>query len=627
MEKKIEKLKSKLRNIDTREILGWIATRFVTGIAEGEDASEASDIFNKTNLMSPQKQYQYLAGLLMSTAPSNTVQIQNLTKYEEIENDLQEITATYYKGFLPPIDEVSSLSDNEKKQRLISASAFLSYFDMGDLRYEEQTEQLINELFSQFDDELLSITGLSTNDFLSFYHYVKDKVQESIDMPKQLMNSIFEKLDGEFSEESYEDFLKSSQEMREPFINSIDGLFSIKISEIYQCFGDKKASAYIDLFAIERKERDFKYYNDENPFVYQPLCKLGNTIFVAVPIFLLNAIYYKITNLLEKQTGKAASKYSKKKADRVEEIFLERFKLIFGDNAIYHQTVCEEKGTKEHDLLIEYKDFILIAEIKASKVREPFFNPEKGYKRIYDHFNSDSGIGGGYKQAIILKKLIESNESTTLFEQKTNPFSIKDIHKKIILPLVLTLNQFGKIAINTSPLLEKEEHEPYPWVCNLHDFENIIEIQKYLKKTPDDFMNYIVWRISHHKQFMSFDELEIIEQYYCNQSFVSEIDDNTSIMTTLFGPNLIDKIYFEKHGIPYNMPTNFIESDNSIAKNDTFPLLHPPQIIPRVNMPSFNPPQIPLTITKRIGGKQPCPCGSGKKFKRCCKGKGVYDYL
>lgn len=38
--------------------------------------------------MSPQKQYLYLAGLLMSTTPSDTVQIQNVAKYEEIENDL-----------------------------------------------------------------------------------------------------------------------------------------------------------------------------------------------------------------------------------------------------------------------------------------------------------------------------------------------------------------------------------------------------------------------------------------------------------------------------------------------------------------------------------------------------------
>ena len=625
MEKKIEELKSKLRNIDTKEILGWIATRFVTGIAEGEDASEASDIFNKTNLMSPQKQYLYLAGLLMSTTPSDTVQIQNVAKYEEIENDLQEITSTYYNGFLPSIDEFSSLNDTEKQQRLISASAFLSYFDMGDLRYEEQTEQLINELFSQFDDELLSITGLSINDYLSFYHYVKMKVQESIDRPRQLMESIFEKMDGEFSEEAYNDFLKSSQDIREPLINSINGFFSINIAEIYQYFGDRKASTLMDLFTIERKERDFKYYNDENPFVNQPLCKLGDTIFVAVPTFLLNAIYYKITNLLENQTGKAASKYSKKKADRVEEMFLERFKLIFGDKASYHKTVCEEKGTKEHDLLIEYKDFILIAEIKASKVREPFFNPEKGYKRIYDHFNSDSGIGGGYKQAIILKKLIESNNSTTLYEQKVKPFSISDVHKKTILPLVLTLNQFGEIAINTSQLLEKEEHEPYPWTCNLHDFENIIEIQKYLRKTPDDFINYIVWRISHHKQFMSFDELEIIEQYYCNPSFVSGIDDDTAIMTMPFGPNLIDEIYFKKHGITYNMPSDPVDSVNSATMSDASPFLNSAPIIMGASSPFFDPTQIPLIIPPKIGGKKPCPCGSGKRFKRCCKGKGIYD--
>ena len=30
MEKKIEELKSRLRNIDTKELLGWIATQFVT---------------------------------------------------------------------------------------------------------------------------------------------------------------------------------------------------------------------------------------------------------------------------------------------------------------------------------------------------------------------------------------------------------------------------------------------------------------------------------------------------------------------------------------------------------------------------------------------------------------------
>lgn len=116
--------------------------------------------------------------------------------------------------------------------------------------------------------------------------------------------------------------MKSSQEI----YDSIDGLFSINISEIYQYFGDKKASTFINLFAIERKERNFKYYNDENPFVNQPLCKLGDVIFVAVPTFLLNAIYYKINDLLEQQTGKAASKFSKKKLIGLKKCFLNNLK-------------------------------------------------------------------------------------------------------------------------------------------------------------------------------------------------------------------------------------------------------------------------------------------------------------
>ena len=28
---------------------------------------------------------------------------------------------------------------------------------------------------------------------------------------------------------------------------------------------------------------------------------------------------------------------------------------------------------------------------------------------------------------------------------------------------------------------------------------------------------------------------------------------------------------------------------------------------------------------KKIGRNEPCPCGSGKKFKKCCIEKGIYD--
>ena len=82
MEEKINRLKEKLQYIDTRELLGMIGTKFITFSNTIQDIAEQSNIFNKTNLMSPQKQYIYLAGLLMSTADNSN----DTTKTIEIGN-------------------------------------------------------------------------------------------------------------------------------------------------------------------------------------------------------------------------------------------------------------------------------------------------------------------------------------------------------------------------------------------------------------------------------------------------------------------------------------------------------------------------------------------------------------
>ncbi|MFU8878027.1 MAG: SEC-C metal-binding domain-containing protein [Wenzhouxiangellaceae bacterium] len=39
-------------------------------------------------------------------------------------------------------------------------------------------------------------------------------------------------------------------------------------------------------------------------------------------------------------------------------------------------------------------------------------------------------------------------------------------------------------------------------------------------------------------------------------------------------------------------------------------------------MPSAPPPRQPVR-SQRIGRNQPCPCGSGRKYKKCCGRPGV----
>ena len=39
----------------------------------------------------------------------------------------------------------------------------------------------------------------------------------------------------------------------------------------------------------------------------------------------------------------------------------------------------------------------------------------------------------------------------------------------------------------------------------------------------------------------------------------------------------------------------------------------------------YIPPEPIVRQNPKIGRNDPCPCGSGKKFKKCCMGKGIYD--
>lgn len=595
MEQLVKELKEKLQTYDTSDLLGMISIHFMTFGNDGDDVAYQSDIFNKTNLMSPQKQYLYLAGLLMSTDDlSEGVKHNNESDFKSLENDVQNITSKYITGFMNFDEETREKFTEKVKKNFVSAEAFTSYFDTGILRYEEQTINLLKELYTPFDAELKSLTSLCIDDYINFFHFIQEAFKESLEAPQKIHEEIqaFMNTLNPYAKDSQKKFLEfSSGDIREKYQEAVNSINMVSKTDIISHFGEAKGTALLNIFSLKRQKREFIYYNQTNPFACRPMCWIDDVhLFVVHPNFLLSAIYNYVTDIIENPQNSFADKYKKVKADIVETLFLNQLKDIFGEKAIYHTQICEERGTKEHDILVEFEGYIIIAEVKASKVREPFFNPEKAYTRIYDHFHSDSGIGGAYEQAIILKKVLENDNTITLYENKTQPFVINNTENKRIIPLVLTLNQFGSLAINTSQLLEKDNKQPYPWVCNLHDLENIIEINKYLNKTTLDFINYLNWRIENHIHIYSSDELDILEYFYLDNKTIAK-NDNGDLIVMPNGSNIMDKIYFEKHGIPYTLP--------GLKK----------QPIRR----------------KKVGVNDKCPCGSGKKYKKCCRGNGIYD--
>ena len=608
MEDKIKAVKEKLSCIDTEELLGIISLHFTTFANANGEIQENLPFQFTSELMSPQKQYFYLAGLLMSTQYKGNGK-ENNELLLSLEKDIQEITQDYIKGFIGDKELFKEEKKEKFKQNLVSMDAFVSYFDTGVLRYNEQTEELIKTLYSPFDDELVAICGLKTSDYIDFFNFVTEKMTDAKNRMQDAFNEL-QRFLASFNqyetnpqkiEKEYQRLLNFGRDNPATFFKLQEGFTGnnkFKKQDVIDRYGKQKGEKLLELFALERKERDFKYYNGNNPFISHPLCWLNqDTLYAVSPQILLNAIFDCITDFLENPKNKFSKKYWKTKADIVEQEFLKCFKSVFHEDARYHMAVCEKPGTQEHDILIEFKNYILIAEVKASKVREPFFNPEKAYIRIKDHFFSESGIGYAYNQACILKKKIETETDIVLYEDMRKPFELHDIQSKNIIPIVLTLNQFGGIAINTSLLLTPEEGQSYPWVCNLHDFQNLIEILNYLKKTEDDFVEYVEWRSIKHKDIIASDELDIVEQYFTIPKMKKEA--GTVFIANNVKRSLIDKIYFEKLGLAFPDVNSEHEENNEVSTV--------------------------FKSRKKVYPNDLCPCGSGKKFKKCHKGKGIYD--
>lgn len=610
MEEKILDLKNKLRDYDTEDILGIISLSYST-FADSEGVIDNRFFAIDTTLMSPQRQRMYLAGLLMSTEYNGkpSVHDENLQNYKNIEDDIQSITSDYIKGFMlygkETLNPSNDTAKNGIKKSLVSMQAFISYFDTGDMRYEEQIVDLIHTLYDPFDRELTNLTGLCVDDYVRFYEFAKknissrfeeanaaqDKIRNFLDEIQLEIEKSTSEEEAQFAFSKLQNYGTDHPDEIKFIQDGLTGFNKISKNEIIAEFGSEKGEKFLDNFSLKREERDFQYYNQKNPFVEKPLCWLGEEkLFLVSPALLLSAIYDYITCTIEDDKNDFNAKYTKKKADIVEEEFLKCFCDIFEEKASYHKSVCEIMGSMEHDILIETGNTIIIAEVKASKVHEPFYNPEKAYTRIERHFFSSNGIGYAYNQAINLKKHIEQSESITLYEDMKIPFVIGELEEKEIIPLVLTLNQFGGIAINTSLLLTPEAGQPYPWVCNLHDFQNLIVMMKYLHKGTDDFLSYINWRIRVHEKIIAGDELDIAEFFFTSPKYINEKDFiyiHNNIQNCL-----IDKIYYEKHGL--TMP-NY--SQSYVSESITSSL--------------------PTRKAKKIYPNEPCPCGSGKKYKKC----------
>ncbi|MED4991018.1 hypothetical protein [Parageobacillus toebii] len=556
LEEKINELIERVKQLDTEDVLGYIGAMLFAG--------KTGNLFELTGLSSPIKQLLYLGGLLLSTPEPQTKIEFNEKRYNELTTLLEEIANTYSLLFFPDEEEMKQgLSEQWKKSREVTMPVFLHYFNTVSLSYEEQQLLRIEKWFLPFNEQVEQEVGVSVQDILEWYSFVKESFKKPFENTK-VLNDQYQKEIINFFETASKEGLGFEEIMPKitktkatnlalQLVENVSLLFHISIDDMKQRFGEEKSNRLIEIFSIKREQRDFRYYTEKNPFEIAPLWrKSPNYLMCLEPKLLLNAIYDFLYSVMESSQYK--NSWYKRRDIETENQTVEIIRGLFGNQAEYFTSVFEnDKSQNEHDVLVIYKDTILIVEVKASKFKEPFRDPDKAYVRIKRDFRSDGGIQKAFEQGLNLKKLLLSNDSTNLYNQKGEV--IKTIYKediKNVFIICLTAEDTGIVGTNLSLLLEKPEDEPFPWACNLYDFSTLIDAFIYKKLSPEKFIEYLSSRQRLHERFLSTDELEIAGFYLRYGSFQQlEKSSATHYFLTPDMSDIFDEIYFEKNGVEF----------------------------------------------------------------------------
>lgn len=535
MEKKVLELKKLLSQVDHKEFLGELSSSLFRDIYSAKDMR---NIIGDIKIGSIKKVYKYWVGLLMSTKiPEKPIPV------IEIIDSVKKITEDIITGYIKEVFDGKNETLEDIEMRQLYLESFLSYFDFDILAYREQILEYIKIFYEPFSEKLETLCGLNLGDFLKLETLIHNSF--NLENKREEFLKFLQEYSIKKSFGNIEEFIENCN--KERFLQLLD-IFTVNFEELKEIFGDKKAKRILELFSLEREERNYLYYTDKNIYTRKPLCKIEeNTYTVALPDVMAISIYNQLDEILNSQSQKKALRDKQRKDKIVENYFVETMKKILNNKCKVYAPIFEEKGTYEHDLLIEIDNYILICEIKASKVKEgtKTVNIEKNYEILKDHFYSDSGIGKGYKQALKLKEKFEKNSEVILYDERGKKIVFEDYKGKKIIPIILTLGQFGMIGINASKLLrEVENGKINTWVCNLADLENIIKINDRCKIQYDKVLRYIEFRSKNYERILAGDELDIYTTYINNEELKEAPEEGQLLFFPNFEGDIIDMIYF-----------------------------------------------------------------------------------
>jgi hypothetical protein len=571
-----------------------------------------------STLVSPARQTSFLLGLLLATAEPAEPREFTDADWNRAAELLQEAFLAYQILFLPDAPLPDPPPTEWLRVRDLALPQFLHTFNTGLLASGEQIANRIRTYLAPFDEQLRTDWGLTATEALEIAEWVDSKLNQTLDhateglkKAKAVRKSFLTRAQAnkwslkEIREAAQDPSVKAPHEQALADLRSV-GL--IRLDELDAAF-PSLGSRFVQVFAISRGAGpDLRFPTDRSVFQDRPLVLISPNE-ATVP--LLGAVYSAVLECGERilESGASDDRYRRardRQLERETESYLR--KLLGGEFSIYPRVSEEPTGEFEHDAVATGPSLGLVVEAKATKPDAPFRDPEKAYARLRRAFRAETGIQHAYDQALHLWRRLKSGEDVSLFDAHREEVArIPCSAANYIFLVCVTRDNHGPLATDLSLLLEKQPHEPYPWVVNILDLEALAEAWSFFGWDSRKFAEFLRVRLQLHGRVFSWDELEYAGYFIRHGSLEPSLRGPTELvfLNPLYS-DVFDEIHNHlHHGAPApDLTTNA-------------PVTHDVRRSLELGRPVVVGSQVPDCST-RPSRNDPCPCGSGRKFKNCC---------
>ncbi len=608
--KALDELRSLLAVRSTLAVFGWCMTHH---LRKGPEKGAADA------LKSPQRQVAFLLSVLLSTPEPDDPQDFGKEEWQRSKQLLNLLYIAYMELYMPDKGQAEELSAEWNRTREVSMLAFLHFFNSGLLASVEQIAARITTYLMRFDGDLKRELGLSATEALEICAFISDGLQAALDgaesavhraskQQKKLMRRAkaeeWSKDDIQQAVDKDPTFAENAEAVRD----KLDQLGIVSLTNLQKKFPDF-ADAFWNLVTAKRGAAPaLRYPTEDHIYSSRPLGCLSGTDAICASI---NDLYNAILLVGECTLSKGASRNAYFRArdlalEAEGEALLRKF---LSPKAQIWKSVHEgEEQRFEHDLIVDDDGLQIVLEAKATPPQEPFRDPDKAFVRLRSAFRSDTGLQKAFEQGNRVVSRLRAGENVKLYDNKGAEIGILRADKdKFPVVICLTRDNFGGLATCLNLLLEKNKGDTYPWVVNALDLENLAEAWGYLGLQSKDFRSYLEQRIQLHGKGFADDELDFAGYFIRHGSFDAIVKVKADMVPLDPGySKMFDDIYYHLH---HNGPPVKIKK--------TKPLLFDFKEMLRTGEPVRIDPDA-LPARPKVGWNQPCPCGSGKKYKRCC---------